>query len=246
MFDGERLNRRTVLKSIGGAAGTALVGGAGLAALSGGAAAQAGIDMTIDDASVSNDRGEVDYVGVDMSKDIKWDGFDVPVKYIGFKHEIATDANKKGWHTLYGEKVSDPLPDWENYGDDEKVVSYTTDESEKPDGTKGHAQAGIVWEIITDGTAHDYGYEGSHGPQTPAEWAGDLTVTEDGATQTHQVRFRTTLYFYEGKNNDDEYVPVSESDGIPKITGTAAFNVTVSNETAETTNTESTGYSKAE
>lgn len=257
MSDSERsIDRRSVLKGLGGAAALGTVGTAAFAGTTG---AQASIDMSINDATVTNDRGEVDFVGVDMDKTIAWDGFDTPLKYIGFKHEVATDANKKGWHTLYpkpgnangpnGDAVSASLPDWSNYGDDESVDSYTTDESEKPDGTKGTATAGIEWEIINGtgdpGQYSGFGYSGG-GVQDPAAWASDLSVTGDGQSKTHRVRFRTTLYFYSGKDADGNLVQFTDADGVPSQTGTAAFYVTVTNETAELTGTQSTGNSVAQ
>lgn len=249
MSDSSRLNRRSVLKGLGATGLAAGAGGLGILATTGGAAAQAALDITINDAKVSNDRGEVDYVGVNLDKTITWDGFDVPVKYIGFKHEVATDANSKGWHTLYGEKVSAELPDWSNYGDDESVDTYTTDESDKPDGTKGTATAGVQWEIINGsgnpGQYAGFGYDGN-GPQDPAAWASDLSVAEDGTVQTHQVRWKTTLYFYEGTDADGNYVQVSEDDGVPSLSGEERFDVTVTNETAELTGSETSGNSVAQ
>jgi hypothetical protein len=259
MSDSERtIDRRTVLRGIGATGLAAGVGGAALLAATGGAAAQASIDMTINDATVSNDRGDLDFVGVNLTKTITWDGFDKPVKYIGFKHEVATDANKKGWHTLYpstqetgpnGDVISDKLPGWEDYGNDESVDEYTTDESTKPDGTKGTATAGIEWEIINGsgepGQYASFGYDGG-GVQDPAAWASDLSVSGDGVSKTHRVRFRTTLYFYSGKDADGNLVQFTEADGVPSQTGTGTFYVTVTNETAELTGTESTGNSVAQ
>lgn len=240
------MNRRNVLKGLGGTVALAGVGGAGLAAFTGGAAAQASIDISIDGTTISNDRGSVDYVGVDVSKTIEWDGFDVPVKHIGFKHDVATGANSEGWHTLYGEKVSPALPDWSNYGDDEAVEEYTTDEPSKPDGTKGRAVAGIVWEVINDtgdpGSYAEFGYDGG-GVQDPAQWASDLSVSDDGTSASHQVTMRTTLRFYEGTDSDGNYVQITSDDGIPEVSGEGAFTVEVVNEASTTSGTTEDGTS---
>lgn len=242
MSNDTRHDRRNVLKALGGAAGLGLVGGGAYLAI-GFAAAQASINISITDSQISNDRGEVDWVGVDVDKTIQWDGFDVPVKHIGFKHEVATDANSEGWHTLYGEEVSPALPDWSDFGDDEAVPEYTTDEPSKPDGTKGEAQAGIVWEIINDGTYHDaFGYADG-GPQDAAAWASDLSVPDDGQSATHEVRLKTTLRFYSGTDENGDYVPIPPEDGITEVSGEGRFDVTVTNEAGTTSGTTENGTS---
>jgi len=63
MVEKPDVDRRTVLKTLGGAAGIGLVGGTGMMALSGGASATAG--GTIDDPiAVTSDDGRIQYVAV--------------------------------------------------------------------------------------------------------------------------------------------------------------------------------------
>jgi hypothetical protein len=240
MTANSRLTRRNALKGLGSAATVGLLGGGAYFA-TGLGAAQASIDITITDTNISNDRGEVNWVGVDVDKTIQWDGFDVPLKYIGFKHEVSTDANSKGWHTLYGERVSPALPDWSNFGDDEAVPLYTTDEANKADGTEGEAFAGIVWEIINDtgepGSYAAFGYDGG-GTQDPAQWASDLSVGTDGGSATHQVTMKTTLNFYKSQNDDGTYNQITEANGVPGVSGEGSFVVTVTNESGTSSTSE--------
>jgi len=248
----EPISRRGVLKVTGGIAGAGILGGTALTALTGGAAAQASIDVNISGTEISNDAGHVNYVGLDTNKIIDWENFDVPVKYIGFKHEVALENNNDGWHRLYpapgeadtdGFVLSAELPDWSNYGDDETVAQYATDVNHGPDGTTGRVKAGVVWEIINDsgepGEYAEFGYDGS-GVQDPAKWASDLSVTQDGKQEQRTVTFRTTLRFY-----DADKTVIADSDGVGEIQGTNPFTVTVTNEGGTTSDSQSTGSTQA-
>lgn len=232
---GSRLTRRTALKGLGGVTGAALAGGTGLAALSGGAAAQATFDLSIDGTTISNDQGDVSFVGVDAEKTVAWDGFDVPLRYIGFTHEITIeDGGQTDWHTLYDD-VSGRLDDseWSDFGGDgEYVASHGGD---KADYLEGVAKADIQWEIINDtgdpGSYPDFGYDGG-GVQDPAQWASRLSVDADGTTEKRVVKWKTTLTFY--TEEDGERVQVTDDDGVAQLTATERFGVTVTNEEGTT------------
>lgn len=241
-------DRRTVLKALGGAATVGVTG----IALTGSGAAQATLDTNITGTKVSNDRGAVDYVGVTVDKTLTWDGFDVPVHYLRFKHEVTLDNStidgNTDWHTLY-DKRSARLPDWSNYGDDESVVAYETDEDGKPDGTKGEVTAGIAWQIIHDGQHHDgFGYgagDGSSRPQDAPAWAEQyMTVPSDGVSKDRIVKFRSTVDFYT-EDVDGNPVQVSSDDGIPRVVGSDGFIVTVTNEGGTTSGSTEDGTSTA-
>ncbi|MFT7953714.1 hypothetical protein, partial [Salmonella enterica] len=78
MSDSERsIDRRSVLKGLGGAAA---LGTVGTAAFAGSGAAQASMDIQVDGTSYSGDQGKVDWFGVDLVKWLEWDGYDVPVR----------------------------------------------------------------------------------------------------------------------------------------------------------------------
>jgi len=253
--DRPTIDRRTVLKTATGAGAAALAGGGAFLALTGSAAASATLNVTVGDTQIANDAGHLNYVGVDVDKTITWEGYDVPVKYIGFKHEVAADSNSEGWHQLYptpgaaddpdGFAVSPELPDWSNYGDDEAVTSYTTDANDYPEGTTGEAVAGVAWEIINDtgepGSYAGFGYDGG-GPQDPAEWASELSEGEDGAVNETTVQFKSTLRFYEGIE-DGDYIQISGDDGIGEVDGEDSFLVTVTNENGTTSGSTEDGTS---
>lgn len=237
---GSRLTRRTALKGIGGVTGAALAGGTGLAALSGGAAAQAAFDLTINGTEISNDQGDVSFVGVNAQKTVAWDGFDVPLRYIGFRHEISIeDGGTTGWHTLYDD-ISGRLDEWSGEGDSngwggdgEYVASHGGD---KADYLKGVAKADIQWEVINDtgepGSYADFGYDGG-GVQDPAQWASNLSVDADGATQKRVIKWKTTLTFYT-EDDAGERVQITDDDGVSELTATERFAVTVTNEEGTT------------
>lgn len=239
MTDTPTLDRRNVLKALGGAAGLGMVGGGAYLAVSP-AAAQATIDVSISGTEISNDMGTVDWVGVDVDKTIAWDGFDVPVEYIGFKHEITLDdGGDTPWHVLY-DKTSDHLDNWssegsgsDGWGGPGEYVVYR-DGDKGVLGLEGKAHADVSWAIISDGS-HPSGYDSV---QTPVDWTDTLSEPEDGVTTRHVVRFKTTLTFYTAVENDNgELVPeqITADDGIPDVSGEDSFAVDVVNEVSETT-----------
>jgi len=234
------LDRRTVLKGLGGAATVGAVGGGSLV-LTGGAAAQAQFDATITDTTLSNDQGDLDWLGVSLDKTISWDGFDVPVAYIGFTHDITIqDSGSTPWHTLY-DMVSDKLTNWSSKGSGsdgwggpgEYVSTYTGDKS--VDGLKGEAHADVKWAVISDGS-HPSGYESV---QTPVDWTSRLSAGEDGTTESNTLKWRTTLTFYE--DNSGSPSQIAESDGVPEVEATETFDVAVTNEDSSITSTSSGG-----
>lgn len=248
-----RLNRRSILKGLAGAGAVAGVGGAGFLAATGGAAAAVELDVSIGDTTIANDEGDVDYVAVDVDKVLEWENFDVPLRYIGFRHEITLDdGGDTGWHVLY-DNMSGRLTDWSSQGDGsdgwggpgEYVGAHSNADHEGNDPeaseyTTGTAYADVSWAIISDGS-HPAGYDSV---QTPVNWTGRLAEAEDGTTTTHTVRWRTTLTFYT-EDGDGNAVQVTDADGVPSVQGEDSFDVTVTNEAGGTTGSSETGSSTA-
>lgn len=242
------IDRRTVLKTAGGAAATLTVGGAGFAALSGSAAATAVLDVSIADTSYSGDQGLVDWLGVEVDKTLQWDGFDVPLRYIGFKHEItldnATAERDTPYHVLYDD-MSGRLSDWSTQGSGsdgwggpgEYIASHNGD---KADYLKGEAHADIKWAIISNG-GHPSDWASV---QTPVDWTDILSVDSDGATDGDTVKWRSTLTFYT-EDGDGNPVQVAEDDGVPSVTGEDTFVVDVTNEESDTSGSTEDGTSTA-
>lgn len=237
-----QLDRRTALKGLGTLAAVG-AGAGGLAALTGGAAAAIQLDASISDTSYSGDQGDVDYVAVDIDKTINWDGFDEPLRYIGFRHEITLDdGGSTPWHVLYDQR-SDRLTDWSSQGSGgdgwggpgEYIDSHGGD---KADYLKGTAKADVSWAIISDGS-HPSGYDSV---QTPVDWTATLSEGGDGVTTTHTVRWKTTLTFYTEDSNGDP-VQIDPNDGVAEVVGQTTFDVTVTNEAGETDGSGESGSS---
>lgn len=238
-----RLDRRSVLKGLAGAGAVAGVGGAGFLAATGGAAAAIELDASITDTSYSGDQGDVDWVAVEIDKTLNWDGFDVPLRYIGFKHEITLDdGGSTPWHVLY-DNMSGRLTDWSSEGDGsdgwggpgEYIESHGGDKAEYLTGV---AKADVAWAIISDGS-HPAEYDSV---QTPVDWTGTLSEAQDGATTTHTVRWKTTLTFYT-EDSEDAPVQITPDDGVSEVVGETSFDVTVTNEGGETTGSGESGSS---
>jgi len=85
------MERRTLLKTIGGIGTAAAVGGASLAALSGGAAASA-INISGGNPSVSNDRGDLTRLTADPEFTVTWEGLDDAVGKVFFLLEASVDG----------------------------------------------------------------------------------------------------------------------------------------------------------
>lgn len=245
MNPSNRLSRRTALKGIGGAVGAAVAGGGTFFAMTGGAAASIELSADISGTSYSGDQGDLDWVAVDISKTIDWDGFDVPLRYIGFKHEITLDdGGDTPWYALY-DQMSGRLTDWSSDGDGsdgwggpgEYVDPYTGD---KEDGLEGVAHADVQWAIISDGS-HPNQYDSV---QTPVDWTDTLSVGTDGAIETHTVNWKTTLTFYT-EDGDGNAVQISSDDGVAEVVGETNFDVDVTNEGGETTGSQESGSSTA-
>ena len=77
------MERRTLLKTVGGIGAASGLGIGGMAVLSGGAAASA-VNIEGDNLSVSNDRGDLSEVTVDPEFTVSWDGLDDAVGKVFF------------------------------------------------------------------------------------------------------------------------------------------------------------------
>ena len=260
MSDSERsIDRRSVLKGLGGAA---VLGTVGTAAFAGSGAAQSSIDVSITGAEIKNDAGDVDWIGVEAEKTIKWDGFDVPVDYIAFKHEITIeDGGETEWHTLYDNnheiahgswKTPDPnLLNWsgengsDGWGGAGEYVSEYTSSDDDLNGTKGTAHANIKWAVIDEGQEADDA-ERWYSVQEAAPWAERLSVDKDGKQTKHVLKWKTTLTYYTDAYDTDTPAKIKPDDGDPTATGTERFGITVTNEAATTGETNSNGSATAE
>lgn len=219
------MQRRTLLKTVGGI-GTASALGVGALALTGGASAST--SMNISDATAEFDDGQLSYVAVEYAGTTSWDGFDVPVKYIEFVSEIRIPDQGTGWHEL-NSSVSGELPDgWSSDGSGsdgwggpgEYVVSYGGDE----DGLEGEVHTDVYWNVVGDAGATDPAEGAPRSIETPAPWQGELSVDTDGETQTVTLEKRSTVRFLDADQN-----PIDPAEGVQETVATGQIDVTVTN-----------------
>lgn len=184
-------SRRTVLKTLGGAAIAAGAGGLSIAALSGGAAATGSLDLS-EPVTVSSNDGTVEYVAIYGDSIVFWEGLDTPAQ--SFAIEIEANIDGGEYTQLH---VTDPVDlsneNWGNY-DEDIVTRDGGREGEIHSGIgldeQGNHDPTIDWHIV--GTDPD-GY-GLPSTSLPAD---QLTVDGDGESQVYTVNMRTTYSWYE-------------------------------------------------
>lgn len=193
------MERRTLLKTAGGIGATATIGSLGLFALSGSAAAGATGNMNYGDASVISDDGTVEYVAIYGDSEVTWDGFDEPAEEVAIVMEARFHGDD-GWTELYttGHR---PLDDFG--GNDEVVTIGDEDTDEATAGTiysaigldsNGEHDETIDWHIVGD-DPDGYGL-----PQESLDPA-NLSVDQDGSSDTFTLQIRTTYTWYDGSGS---------------------------------------------
>lgn len=144
------MQRRDFVKAVG-SIGTASIAGLGAAALSSGAAA-ASSNLTISDTSLSNDDGDVTQVGVAITHDASWDGFDKSVDAVSYRDvikKVQGNGTIAATHVLY-DNTDAPvlLANWSGSGDSNGWGGdgeYTTGP-----GTSGTVNADIDWTVLAE------------------------------------------------------------------------------------------------
>lgn len=201
MREGSRttMNRRQILKGIGGGLTAATVGGASYFALSGSAAAfaQGGV---IGSTSVTSDDGSVEYVAVHGDTVVNWLGFDTPAQYFDIDIELEVVQDWDGQSRTSKQIHSTDLIDL----DDDSWGNH--DESLSGSGTRGTIETGIGldeqgghdptidWHVV--GTDPDgYGL-----PSDPVP-ASRLDVDQDGRQRTFNLILRSTYTWYDSSQN---------------------------------------------
>jgi len=223
--DSSRLTRRTALKGLGGAAGTALVGGTGLAAFAGGASATAG--GTIDDPDVAvSDDGEIQYVAVQSTGRLNWDGFDQPARKARLISRVtvnASDGNGPETYEIHDTGKFDLAQ--ESWGGDGEEISLVGDHE---DGQAGYIASDVDWGIIQANSENTY--NSGYGLPTDPAPASRLYADADGSQKTTTVTLKS-LYILYNENGAE----LTGTDGYPdRPTFSASFDVTVKNEKATT------------
>jgi len=175
------VDRRTVLKSLGGVAGASLVGGAGMMALSGGASATAG--GTIDNPSpVTSDDGEITYVATQTTGRLNWDGFDEPAKYAQMLLRVKYKRNGNVFanYDIHNTGKFGLDQDWGGKGEETNLVG------DHEAGQKGHIASDADWGIAQ--ANRESLYNGGYGlPNNPAPTDPLEAETDGGQVRTSVI-----------------------------------------------------------
>lgn len=224
------LDRRNVLKGIGGIGATAAVGGLGFLAVSGGATATAG--STIDDPNaVTSDDGEVTYVAVQTTGRVEWDGFDTAAKKARMISQVRykRNGNVLGEWTIHDTSKFDLGSSWGGSGED---ISLTGDHES---GQSGHIASDVDWGIAQKNRNNTYN-NGYGLPNNPAP-VNDLYAGADGSTRETKVVLETQYRLYDAGGGE-----LTGTNGYPdRPVGESRFVVEVNNQGSSTTQGDADG-----
>ena len=214
------MERRNLLKAVGGIAVTASASGVGVLAMSGGASATGG--GTYGNVDISSDDGTVDYVAIFGNSTVEWDGFDRVATQARIVNEARVPAAESGWIQL-NDTGKFALSQGDSWGGSNDSVSG--------EGTSGTIESGV-------GVRSN----GNHDPETDWHVVGsdpdnyplptnsvdpsNLENPDDGTTNTFAVETRATYEWYDSSDN-----------GIFSKTFNSDITVDVTNEEAEATAT---------
>lgn len=206
------MERRNLLKAVGGIAATASAGGVGVLAMSGGASATSSADYG--DVTITSDDGTVEYVAIYGKSEVNWDGFDSTATQFSIDIDARAVGSGAGWIDLNETgAVSLDNDEWGNY--DESLSGPGTSGSIKTGiglDENGDYDSSIAWTVVGDGL-NDYGLpKNSIDPSL-------LEADSDGETQSFTVEIRSTYTWYDSGGNV-----------IFEKTFTSPINVEVNNE----------------
>lgn len=254
-------DRRTVLRGAAGAAGIASVGGLGLLAASPASGAHAnGGHYTISGTSLTNDDGDLLWVMVDASTDIRWSGFDVPVTHIGFSEFIRLPGSGLGYHPYWG-----LVTDWsetdgvindlgtkpiggnisgQNGGP--FLIENITEPHEGTSGTTGHVFTGGTQVIVAEGGDESVFDLNPDLDTDPADWDEQFEGA-DGETVTTTVEKIELAHLYTSLDDGTPHLIHPDNYGWAPtpVVVRGEFDVTVTNKLADTSGSTGSGESTA-
>lgn len=241
------MERRSLLKKVGGIGATAAVGGAGLLATSGSALA-ASSSLSITGSNVTNDDGDLTEVIVNLDHTATWDGFDIAVDAVEYRDVIKRMDGNGGVissHVLRDE-LDTPVP----LSDIKDGTWGGSDEDSTGPGTQGNVEAGIQWSVL-----HDEPSNATYTP--PAGSAGDvqdfgMDNAEDDSTKKYKLKLTKKVQFYALDSsgsytgiNGNTYRLMGGDDGtLSETVSEGTFTVDVTNEAA-TADSSGSGSSSA-
>jgi hypothetical protein len=222
------MERRTLLKGIGGAGATAAAGGISWIALTGGAAAA---DTSLEGASptaVTTDDGEIQYVAYGGRLRFEWDGLDSEATYGWYKAESRIN-NGDGWtawrsHGAGSGKLGD---DSGAYEEGETGGWGGSNDSNSGPGTEGFFQ----FKFGSPYGQKDYAISGNGSDVVAVNNqynTSQFEVDTDGGKQKTKVQIRKTCRVYDGEPGNGGNIIIEDADK-------AQFTVTVKNRQAVAT-----------
>lgn len=192
------MNRRALLKGLGGI-GAVSVGGAALVFSGSQSAVAANFTISNPSTAVSDD-GTVNYVRLQASQRVEWDGFDSDVHYARYIDWVTTRPNDQNTTDKINDTISDSLDSWSGQGDSNGWGG--DDEYTSGIGKAGFVHAGIDWNIIGDPNATDPAEGGPRSIETPADRLDLLAVDTDGDSKDSKVVFEKEVRLLDVNKNE--------------------------------------------
>ncbi|AGN00303.1 hypothetical protein L593_01760 [Salinarchaeum sp. Harcht-Bsk1] len=212
-----RLDRRTVIKGVGGAGAAGVVGGLGLFALSGTVAAADTSLEASNPSAVTTDDGEIQYVAFGGRLRFEWDGLDEEATYGWYRVEsrVNTGGGWSNWRS-HGSDYGELGANWggsNDYTQDTGTDGIFQFKYGAPYGQQSYAIAGSGSNLLDSANKYDVSV---------------FEADSDGGTQETDVHIRMTCRVYDGEPGSGGSVLIEQADG-------ATFTVTVNNRTAMAT-----------
>lgn len=216
--DKQQVSRRNVVRGATILGGLAVAGGVFLTQSEGAVAAT----FTIGDAAPeTNDTGQLNYVRLEVTHRLEWDGFDTEVERLRYIDRITVRPNDENETAVVNDVTTDPLADWSGDGDSNgwgDAGEYTSGP-----GNAGYAASDLDYNIVGDPDADDPEDGGPREDEAPAPLLDLMESEEDGETTRSTVRFEREARLLDGGGDEVGRSTVSDD-----------FQVIVTNEASET------------
>lgn len=223
------MERRDVLKTVGGIGVGTAAGGLGVLALTGSATAADANLEGFDPDAVTTDDGEITYVSYGGRLIFSWDGLDAEATYGGYEVYSRVQRNDGSW-TSWVTHGSDtgPLDGSWGGGNDDTDQTGTEGFFEfkfgEPYNQRDYA---IAYDSESDLDTDDDGTNDAHPVQNPYG-TGRFSADEDGGQNRTKVDIRKVCAVYDGDPNDGGTKLIEDGDA-------ARFEVVVNNREATAT-----------
>lgn len=223
------MQRRDVLKSVGGIGAGAAVGGLGAISLIGSAtAADTNLEAS-DPSAVTTDDGDLTYVSYGGRLYFEWDGLDADATYGGYEVYSRVQRNDDTWTSWVGHGSDTGALDGTWGGSNDDTDQTGTDgffefKFGEPYNQKNYA---IVYDSEDDLDTDDDGTNEAHPVNNP--WGTDrFDAEEDGGQNRTKVDIRKVCAVYDGDPDNGGTKLIEDGDA-------ARFEVVVNNREATAT-----------